>query len=419
MKTFFICALIAVISAHTAISDNEWKTHIENIFIWDIALDNNYVWCATDSGVVRYDMVNNSFLRYTTEDGLAGNRVSAVAVDHNGVKWFGIKHRLEHRGVSRFDGTEWTTYIHETWRKFTDVYSVFVDTNNIKWFGTSAGIYSFDDHEWIQESIHGDAPYNMALEPDGILWIVGEESILSYDGKTWNINYYPEDPYIYLSVAIDQDNIKWFGTDESGVRRFDGTNWTDFHEIQYYNDNGYVRYEQIEYIFAAAVDQQNTKWFGTYMGLWSFDDHYWRLHEDDRTKYERVIYDIEIDDKGVIWTGGEDGLFSYHGGLVTKADRLSEPAELKLLPNHPNPFNLSTTIPFILPSSGFASLVIYNVMGQEVRELVKNTDIITMGTNSIIWNGNDNRGEPVSSGIYISRLRIGEYAAAGRMLLMK
>ncbi len=93
------------------------------------------------------------------------------------------------------------------------------------------------------------------------------------------------------------------------------------------------------------------------------------------------------------------------------------PESLLTLENYPNPFNLSTTISFTLPSSGFASLVIYNIMGQEVRELINDT--MTQGIHSVTWDGRDYSGSMVSSGIYISQLKMDKYNAAGRMLLLK
>jgi len=106
--------------------------------------------------------------------------------------------------------------------------------------------------------------------------------------------------------------------------------------------------------------------------------------------------------------------FSLENASLVNENR---PNKFFLNPSYPNPFNLSTTITFTLPLSGFASLVIYNVMGQEVRELV--SDTMTTGLHSVTWDGKDNRSEPVSSGIYFSRLTIGNHAAAGRMLLLK
>lgn len=99
-----------------------------------------------------------------------------------------------------------------------------------------------------------------------------------------------------------------------------------------------------------------------------------------------------------------------------------ETISIKQLPycsilNYPNPFNLTTTIEFTIPSSCFTSLVIYNITGQKVRELVSNK--MSAGKHSVVWNGKDDNGNEVSSGIYISRLKMGKHTSLGRMLMMK
>ena len=72
---------------------------------------------------------------------------------------------------------------------------------------------------------------------------------------------------------------------------------------------------------------------------------------------------------------------------------------------------------FTLPASGFTQLVIYNITGQKVRELI--SENMTAGMHTTIWNGRDDRDNSVSSGIYFSRLTMGEKTAVGKMMLVK
>jgi WD40 repeat protein len=83
----------------------------------------------------------------------------------------------------------------------------------------------------------------------------------------------------------------------------------------------------------------------------------------------------------------------------------------------PNPFNPSTTIGFTLTETGFANLVIYNVMGQRIRSLVSGE--MTSGAHSVVWDGCDDRGMPVSAGVYVTRLQMGGNIATGKMTLVK
>ena len=102
---------------------------------------------------------------------------------------------------------------------------------------------------------------------------------------------------------------------------------------------------------------------------------------------------------------------------MSGVDDIEVPTMFSLGQNYPNPFNPRTTIEFTLPAAGFTNLLIYNVMGQKVRELV--SDTMKAGVHAVIWDGKDDSGNPVSSGIYLINLKSGEHTSTGRMLMMK
>ncbi|MBH31947.1 MAG: hypothetical protein CMG71_08215 [Candidatus Marinimicrobia bacterium] len=93
------------------------------------------------------------------------------------------------------------------------------------------------------------------------------------------------------------------------------------------------------------------------------------------------------------------------------------PEDFTLRQNYPNPFNPSTTIEFTLPQPSDVSLVIYNLMGQEVRTL--NQKMMDTGRHTIQWHGKNNRGEMVSSGVYFIRFHSGKFSISRKMVLMK
>ena len=95
----------------------------------------------------------------------------------------------------------------------------------------------------------------------------------------------------------------------------------------------------------------------------------------------------------------------------------NHPLGFRLAPNFPNPFNPYTTITFTIPESGMVSLMVYDVSGRLVRTLVSRT--LSAGTFSETWNGRDDYGRPVSSGVYVSRLTQGSHSAVSKMVLMK
>ena len=91
-----------------------------------------------------------------------------------------------------------------------------------------------------------------------------------------------------------------------------------------------------------------------------------------------------------------------------------------LLQNAPNPFNASTTISFLIPfrlANEATRLSIYNLTGQLVRVLQLET--LQAGEHTLSWDGRDDYGREVASGVYIYRLDVGEWAVHRRMLLLR
>ena len=94
------------------------------------------------------------------------------------------------------------------------------------------------------------------------------------------------------------------------------------------------------------------------------------------------------------------------------------PVDVSLHQNYPNPFNPSTTISFdVTQTSSYVDIGIYNMKGQKVKQLVN--EQLYAGQHSVIWNGTDDSGNPVTSGIYLYKLKSGVYTSTKKMILMK
>ncbi len=89
----------------------------------------------------------------------------------------------------------------------------------------------------------------------------------------------------------------------------------------------------------------------------------------------------------------------------------------KLLQNYPNPFNPSTTIEYEVKAASHVTLKIYNSIGQEVRTLVKSHH--HPGSYKVVWDGMNNAGKSVSSGVYLYRMEAGGQSAARKMIFLK
>lgn len=93
-------------------------------------------------------------------------------------------------------------------------------------------------------------------------------------------------------------------------------------------------------------------------------------------------------------------------------------SEVRLLQNHPNPFNPTTTIEFSIQNDSKVELLIFNIKGQKIKTVADNQ--FTRGLHSVIWNGDDEYGNSVSSGVYYYELSInGRTEAVRKCLLLK
>ncbi len=95
----------------------------------------------------------------------------------------------------------------------------------------------------------------------------------------------------------------------------------------------------------------------------------------------------------------------------------SASTQVTLEQNHPNPFNPSTTITFVVPEAGDASLVIYNMRGQLIQSL--HSGPITAGNHSMVWDVKDTQGNLVPSGIYFYQLKAGDFRQVKKLTLLK
>ena len=98
------------------------------------------------------------------------------------------------------------------------------------------------------------------------------------------------------------------------------------------------------------------------------------------------------------------------------------PAETQLLPNYPNPFNPETWIPYRLAEDAFVTLTIYDLNGRVVRTIdvgLQTAAFYESRAQAIYWDGRNEVGETVASGVYFYNLSAGNYSATRKMLILK
>ncbi len=288
------------------------------------------------------------------------NDVECVAVDKNNNVWFGTYDK----GVVKYDGSTWTTYdTSNSQLPSNDVNCCVVDSQNNIWFGTNNGVAKFDGASWtVRNSQNSGLPYDyissMAVDKTGKIWFLDwnwvnynllGNYIVSYDGVQWNSWSAPSPAHCF---CVDSTNSVWVGTYGNGVSKFNGSSWTTFTTA-----NSAIGYNYIEGIMA--------------------DSH------------------------GNIWMGAQDyggGVSVYNPNGVTGVEQATElPTGFRLYQNYPNPFNPTTTIKFGLPKQSQVSLIIYDILGREVKELVN--DKLQAGYYHFTWDATR-----FASGVYFYRI---------------
>lgn len=99
------------------------------------------------------------------------------------------------------------------------------------------------------------------------------------------------------------------------------------------------------------------------------------------------------------------------------SDFIKSKIKFTLSQNYPNPFNPTTNIVYEVPEKGLVSVKVYNVLGQEVRTLLHAQQ--NAGKHTIRWDGKNNAGNAISSGMYVYRIDFQGKALAKKMLMLK
>ena len=110
----------------------------------------------------------------------------------------------------------------------------------------------------------------------------------------------------------------------------------------------------------------------------------------------------------------------YETGYVNIDSNLNDPqipSLYSLYQNYPNPFNPTTTLQYDLPIDGLVNITIYDMLGNVINQLVN--EVQNSGYKSIQWNAKNNKGQPVSAGVYLYRIEAGDFRQTKKMILLK
>jgi hypothetical protein len=154
-----------------------------------------------------------------------------------------------------------------------------------------------------------------------------------------------------------------------------------------------------------------------YRGVGTDDDQLAIIERDDNVRgkgFEYVDRDVTPGQTYRYQIGVVDADGEFLSPIVTLSVKA---IAASLSQNQPNPFNPTTTIRFVLPAREDVTLVIYDANGQLVRTLVN--EVRGYGAHEVTWDGRDDAGATVGSGVYFYRLRAGKLTESKKMVLLK
>ncbi|MDP8201455.1 MAG: T9SS type A sorting domain-containing protein, partial [Candidatus Tenebribacter burtonii] len=103
-------------------------------------------------------------------------------------------------------------------------------------------------------------------------------------------------------------------------------------------------------------------------------------------------------------------------GYETSTDEVINNSHFSAV-NYPNPFNPTTTIEFSIQNDSEVKLIIFNIKGQIIKSLIN--EYLNIGKHSVNWDGCDNSGQSVGSGVYLYQIKTPTETITKRMLLLK
>lgn len=264
------------------------------------------LWFGTyGGGVSRYDGKN--FTNFTTAYGLANNTVWNITEDKNGKFWFGTEN-----GLSLYDGKSFFSFSTDQGLSNKGIMSIIEDKRGNLWIGTFGdGIFSYDGRSFSnltsKNGLVNDFVLSIIEDNNGNIWIGTKGGVSRYDGKKFfNITTDQGLPNNNVSsITTDKNGIFWFGTD-AGLSKYDGKVFVSFNK-----KHGLVN----NIVLCMTEDKSGNLWIGTENGVSRFDGSGFTNFTIAQGLANNNVYTITEDITGNLWFGTKGGGVSRYDGV--------------------------------------------------------------------------------------------------------
>ena len=321
-------------------ADGTWTNFTNADHVYDTVRVGDTLWCATYGGLVKWNLRDSTYVKYTTAEGLPDICCTSVAVDKKGILW------IASGGIVSFDGESFTRYQDVEGIFPDDLDDIEISPQNDIWAIAYDGVVRYDGETWtffgkdvgISEYVR-----DIDIDPSGNVWVATDYGLRVFDGSSWSV-YTNYDVLPYQQVtAVTHDN---HGNLYIGNIRviYDGSTWMryeieeeDFHNfvrslcvvgdtlwiskewdiialdlntMQIINDEDFsfdLHFESI------TPEEYGYLWFSTYTGLYRFDHGELVKYPMDESICSSSVNDITIDMKGQTWIATNNGMSCYDG----------------------------------------------------------------------------------------------------------
>ncbi|KPK77025.1 MAG: hypothetical protein AMJ89_03135, partial [candidate division Zixibacteria bacterium SM23_73] len=340
--------------------------------------------------------------------------------------------------------------------------------------------YPEGDTAWARRDTQGYA-YAIEVDDAGNVYVTGYWTTIKYDaggnrlwvGSWGGVDISVDDSgNVYVTGSTegsgtdyDYTTIKYFQNgDTAWVRGYNGpANSSDKAQALAVDGSGNVYvtggssrslgppYNTYDFATIKYYPNGDTAWVRRYNGPGNGNDVARAIAVDDSGNvyvtgtWATIKYDADGDQLWIgSWGGVDIVLDSSNNVYVTgggsdyatikyvqttdvkdETESREKPSEFTLSQNYPNPFNQATKIEFTLAKSGFVSLSIYDILGRKVKTLV--SERVSSGYKSVLWEGKNDSGKDVASGIYFYQMRVedpasgevGDFSETRKLVLLK
>ncbi len=353
--TIVMC-LIILVFAGAASAEKVWTSFTASDAVYDIALDGDYVWCATANGPVRWDRRDMS---YTVCNGIHDNRVRHVVIDAKGAVWFG-----GFTGVHKWDGVSWRQFNKTNELPYSEVTSIAAGPDGDMWVATYVEPTTFSsypkavsryiDDTWniVQNINYLSEEKELRLGPTSSFviwsssdaWMIQGNNLRHYDGTSW-ITVVPGEgaPTNTVSQMAADSASGLFVAENYAVYRYSAGIWERIYTagnwvtamttgpkgaliisvssgdvtILHPHETGWEavpvgRGDSYE-VKALECDGDGVIWAATDRGLYRYDDRGWtRYVIHDRLPFSNITH-LAPDMSGGVWAGSPNGALRFDG----------------------------------------------------------------------------------------------------------